>query len=76
MAQQEMILERLPNATQIFPFGKEISRKMTAEDRIQPEDQPIDHEDPGKEQMPLPSHGQPFPAWKRGPGRKPADRVV
>ena len=36
----------------------------------------VDHKEPGKEKMPLPSHRQPFGIWDCGPGRKRSPAVV
>ncbi len=56
MAKANMILDRVSDLTEIFSGGRQATCEMPAHQRIDGKDQPIDDKDPGKEQMPLPSH--------------------
>ena len=51
----------------VLPVRKQIPPEVSLEKSIEAKEESIDHKNPGKEQMPPPSHGQPLGAGKSGP---------
>ena len=49
---------------------------MSARESIGGENQPVDHKEPGEEQMPLPPHRKPLGAGNGRPGRKGASHAI
>src|SRR5689334_5424240 len=74
MTESQMIHHIASDAAQIAQLRKQVPPKMPAGKGIQAEEQSVEHEDPGEEQVPLPSHGQPFAARNRRPGRERSNR--
>ena len=62
-----MVQDGLADVLEILPVGKEIPPEMPFEKSVEAKEDAIDHKNPGKEEMPTPSHGQPLLAGQCGP---------
>src|SRR5439155_1052071 len=72
MAEAQMIEERSRDAAQVCPRGPEIVGQVPPREGPEAEAEPGQDEDPGEEEMPAPSHGQPLIARQGCPRWKPA----
>ena len=67
MPKEQMVQDGLADVPEILPMWKEIPPEMSLEKSVESEEEAIDHKNPGKEEMPTPSHGQPLLAGQCGP---------